>query len=514
MKKHNEYLDNISVDPALHRKIMRAVTEPSMQPHLYKTAIRYAAIVACMAVLAVGIWIVPEFFNSQQPAEYTNGLFTHTSEDRQPDRENIPPLPPRFTPVSSPQRNFTAISLHHVDAAPLIEPQWDVSAPTAIQVAHGANDFAFRLSAALAPDIGHDNFVMSPYSVWMPLAALLNATDEAHRPALLEALGAGGITVAEVNQATSRMLFDLTSERARQMQIDDALQNNPMHIANAIFVNHSHTLRNEFAQTFADYFRGEMIQVDFLDPQAVDEVNLWVSDNTHGLIPEIIQEFGPTTVAAIANAIFFSDTWASQFDPTLTQRDVFHSPTEESYAYFMEMELPLASYFEDQRVQAIDLSFMGGGGMTIILPKDGNAVGLLASMTSEYFNRIHDYAVLAEGKLLLPRFSIESTLDNLDDSLVALGVPLFDSESAPLTGLFEESLPAWIDEAIQIAMINVDEEGATAAAVTIMNMYGSSRMEAETTFEMICNRPFVFILHSFTVDGGRQVLFTGVVNQP
>jgi len=36
----------------------------------------------------------------------------------------------------------------------------------------------------------------------------------------------------------------------------------------------------------------------------------------------------------------------------------------------------------------------------------------------------------------------------------------------------------------------------------------------EVTFEMICNRPFAFILHRPTHDGGRQVLFTGVVNRP
>jgi len=31
---------------------------------------------------------------------------------------------------------------------------------------------------------------------------------------------------------------------------------------------------------------------------------------------------------------------------------------------------------------------------------------------------------------------------------------------------------------------------------------------------MICDRPFVFILYRQTHDGGTQVLFTGVVNQP
>jgi len=33
-------------------------------------------------------------------------------------------------------------------------------------------------------------------------------------------------------------------------------------------------------------------------------------------------------------------------------------------------------------------------------------------------------------------------------------------------------------------------------------------------FEMVCNKPFVFILYGYTHDGSDQILFTGVVNRP
>jgi hypothetical protein len=39
-------------------------------------------------------------------------------------------------------------------------------------------------------------------------------------------------------------------------------------------------------------------------------------------------------------------------------------------------------------------------------------------------------------------------------------------------------------------------------------------MLPKETFEMICNKPFVFVLYGSTYDGGAQVLFTGVVNEP
>jgi len=173
-------------------------------------------------------------------------------------------------------------------------------------------------------------------------------------------------------------------------------------------------------------------------------------------------------------------------------------------------------YFEDEQIQAVNLDFAGGSGMKIILPKDGDAVGFLSAMTIEYFERIQNSSVAGDGMLKLPRFSIESNLDNLTDALIAMGVPLFYGFPAPLTGglVYDMGLPVMLGDAVQVAMIEVDEEGATAAAVTVLEVFVRSGIVSQTTFEMICNTPFIFILHSNTRDGGRQILFMGVVNQP
>ena len=408
------------------------------------------------------------------------------------------------------------LSILGVEGAVLIEPARGELDAEAAAAARGANDFAFRLSAALAKSAGSENFVVSPYSVWMPLAALANATREQHRPALLEAIGAAGIDPADVNRAASRMLFDLTGERARRQGWGEAREESPLRIANAIFVSDMFTLRRDFAQAFMDFFRGELMSVDFRAPEAVAAVNRWASDNTGGRIDQVVQEFDPDTAAAIANAIYFSADWRHGFDPALTERGAFFSPDGEGYAYFMRMERSDFSYFEDERLQAVNLPFSSGGGMKIILPRDGDAIGLLSGMTGEEFDRMRRDSVLARGSLLLPRFSIENTLDNLKEALVALGVPLFDELAAPLTGgLVYEGEPAWLSDATQVAMIEVDEKGTTAAAVTVMAVMAlSAPPPPEAVFEMICDRPFAFVLHGWTHDGGRQVLFAGAVNRP
>jgi serpin B len=393
----------------------------------------------------------------------------------------------------------------------------DASDMAARTAAAEANDFAFRLSAALIQNQGDDNFVCSPYSVWMPLAALLNATNDENKAALLDALGAAGITEADMNRAASRLLYDLTKLENKQYEKYDKnfKYYNPLRIANAIFVDNTVTLRADFAQTFMDFYRGASINVDFASRNAVDAVNQWASDNTEGLITNLIQQFNPDTVAAIANAIYFSDRWKWEFDSQETKEDVFHAPKGDTTAWYMLREDDSQPYYEDDQVQAMPLSFKLGGGMYIILPRDGKATELLSSMTTDYFREIRSKTEKREGKLLLPRFSIENEIRNLAGTLKTLGIPLFDSEVLPITGLIKE-YPLFISDAIQKAIIKVDEEGTTAAAVTVMMMAGTSLEPPPPPkpFEMICDKPFVFILYESTADGGDQILFTGVVNQP
>ncbi|MDL2233556.1 hypothetical protein LJC63_08295 [Ruminococcaceae bacterium OttesenSCG-928-L11] len=106
-------------------------------------------------------------------------------------------------------------------------------------------------------------------------------------------------------------------------------------------------------------------------------------------------------------------------------------------------------------------------------------------------------------------------LEGLNEALETLGVPLFDQQTAALTnGLIEGDSPVWLSDAVQKAVITEDEKGTTAAVVAVMAAVGSAMPEPTKPFEMICDKPFAFILCDSTYDGGTQILFTGIVNQP
>ena len=411
-----------------------------------------------------------------------------------------------------------AVRIIPVVAKDLQQPGYNPLDTAVDTAASGANAFALRLSAALLKGIGDENFVCSPYSVWMPLAALVNAVDEPYREKLLAALDAAGIGAEDLNRAASRMLYDLTrqDDKGTAAQYGAEYYHDPLKIANAIFVSRNATLKRDFAQVFMDAYRGTAMSVDFSTQEAADAVNAWASENTDGMITDIVQGFDPAAVAAIANAIYFSDRWDWEFSPEETAAGVFHAPAGDTEAFYMLREGGLMDYYEDDTVQAMPLEFKTGGGLLILLPKDGDAAGLLASMTPEDFQNASQYTSMRPGKLLLPRFSIAGDAMELGDALSALGLSfLFDPEAAPLTGnLVEEDIPVWLSGAVHKAAIEVDEKGTTAAAVTVMALAGAARPEPAEPFEMICDRPFAFVLYGRTYDGGNQVLFTGVVHQP
>jgi Serine protease inhibitor len=298
------------------------------------------------------------------------------------------------------------------------------------------------------------------------------------------------------------MLYDLTNLRSKEYMDEDYY--NPLRIANLLLMSDKLQANKDFAQIFADAYRGGVMRADFSSKEAVDVVNLWASEHTEGLIDNVLQELDP-------NAIYFSDRWSWEFDEESTKTDVFHAPNGDAEADFMLREGNQLLYFEDERAQAMPLSFKTGGAMYIILPKDGDTLGLMSALGEGYFSEICNDINGRTGKLLLPRFSMESDL-KLADALTALGVPLFDAATAPLAGLVEGEA-AFLSSAVQKAVIEVNEKGTTAA-VTVMTAAGAGMPTPTEPFEMNCNRPFVFVLCGNTYDGGSQVLFTGILNRP
>lgn len=378
----------------------------------------------------------------------------------------------------------------------------------------GANGFAFRFTEKLLSQKAEgENLIASPYSVWLPLAALANGTDEGAKEELLSVLGSSQADVGALNDAVQNELSALTMEEQVTWMRENGQENyeGPLKIANALFMDQNFQVNQEFEKVFSESYGGKLFTVEFADASAVDTMNDWAKEQTDGKIDQVIESFDPQTVAAIANAIYYSDRWAKEFPKENTQNDVFKGKAGEENVPFLYNEFTEMPYYEDDAMQAASLGTSTGGRLTILLPKEGqDAEELLAGMDAEKFETLME-AGEATVQLSLPKFKVESDIFSIKEVLEQMGVPLMDSVDPHLDKIAEGEL-LYISQAVQKAIIEVDEEGMTAAAVTVMAMERASLPVEMEPVEMKCDRPFAFILSAYGSEG-QQVLFTGVVNQ-
>ena len=149
------------------------------------------------------------------------------------------------------------------------------------------------------------------------------------------------------------------------------------------------------------------------------------------------------------------------------------------------------------------------GEVVFVLPDEGvSPRELLAD--PEFLGSLDVYGddgIYGEVQWSVPKFDVGSDLD-LKSTLAGLGITsVLDAAAAdfsPLTG----TEPVWLDQAEQIARVQVDEQGIVAAAVTLLGL-GDGAPEVDPRIcVMDLDRPFLFVIRS----NSDVNLFVGVVD--
>ena len=147
--------------------------------------------------------------------------------------------------------------------------------------------------------------------------------------------------------------------------------------------------------------------------------------------------------------------------------------------------------------------------MVVFLPTFvPNAVeDLIQRLTPELLEEALEDGISREVEIKFPKISFEKTYE-FTPILRQLGVGnLFDA-SADFSG-FSEKEHLNLDDAIHKAKIEIDEEGSTAAAATVLFSFRSSRPLEPAQF--FCNHPFLFMIYDRPSQG---ILFAGVYKGP
>jgi serine protease inhibitor len=372
------------------------------------------------------------------------------------------------------------------------------------KLASANTGFAFKLLKELTKEQPARNVFFSPYSVSSVLQMVCNGAGGKTKQELQQVLGTTGMTLAAMNQA------GLNLSHAIQSRSSNVLLNS----ANAIWYRNGIPLKPEFIACNKQFYQAQVEGLNFNDPASVGIMNAWANEMTRGRIPSIVAgPINPLTYLYLANAVYFKGGWSIPFEARSTKERVFHLRGGEQKQLPMMTRTDDFSYRRGTGYQAVRLPYKDQQlAMYVFLPDaDSSPEKLLAIMNGDNWQRITLPGFSErKGTLVLPRLKLDYGVD-LKKPLRALGLR-HAFEEADFSAM--SSAPLFISEALQKAFVEVNEEGTEAAAATRVAVTKESPREPPNPFEMIVDRPFLFVIHHSDREGGGSILFAGLVFDP
>ncbi|XP_047986731.1 antichymotrypsin-2-like isoform X6 [Leguminivora glycinivorella] len=363
----------------------------------------------------------------------------------------------------------------------------------------GNNVFTANMFTEVVKEQPGKSMVMSAFSVLQPLAQLAMASVGESHDQILKVIGLP-------NDNVTKIVFPKVSAQLR------AVKGVQLSMANKIYIPTGAEVKEDFAALSKSIFGSEFKNIDFTkNVPAAKEINSWVEDQTNHKIKDLVNadSLGADTRAVLVNALYFKGQWDKKFNEKLTSDQDFHVTKDKTVKVPMMYKKDDFKYAESEELDAklLELPYKEKeASFLIVLPNEIDGLAALQEKLKD--PTALDKAVAqmreVEVNVHLPKFKIESTI-NLKNVLQKMGVTnLFDASKARLDNLLKNENGLFVSDAIQKAFIEVNEEGAEAAAA---NAFGVSYFSAPRTRYFMVDHPFLFFLKA-----GENVLFNGVFN--
>lgn len=356
-----------------------------------------------------------------------------------------------------------------------------------LSVGEGAQTYDFALDLLRLSADG-ESVLVSPLSALGALAMAEN--------------GADGETLAQMERATGMGADELIGLlRAYGVPAED----DPISIANSVWLRDSDGLavEDDFLAACGDRLGAQVFSAPF-DDSTVADVNAWVSERTHEMIPQMLDQISGDAQVLLVNALAFEGGWEEPFDSELTSPDTFicedgseqdvtmmHS-TEGGY-----LEGELATGFV-KPYEGYDYAFVG------LLPDEGVSVDeLLASLDGSALEELLTPVAGAGAEIGLPQFTASHEAE-LGDALRALGVTdAFDPTLADFSRMGDtDDGSLFVSSVLQKTFVDVNERGTRAAATTVVTVGETAAGPGDPIeyHEVVLNRPFVYLVMDLRTD--------------
>ena len=322
------------------------------------------------------------------------------------------------------------------------------------------NVFAFKLLQKVYAE-QQASVVLSPLSVQYALGMVNNGASGETEQQISAVLGQEGR--ADLNAFCRHLLSDLP-------RVDTTVT---LSIANGILLNNDYTMKPAFQQ-------------------AVEENYDALSEKTRGKIPQILSDVSPDAILVALNAIYFKGSWRDAFNAKYTREQDFRTAGGGTTPVQMMHREGKFSYGENDHFQRLALPYGNGRfAMEVFLPK-GDLAECLEYMKNTPWSELKKGSS-PEVIVSFPRFKTETFL-NLNKILSALGMPRAFTDGAQFFDLVENDA-AKISRVLHKALIEVEETGTEAAAVTAVEMVRLTAIpDPPKPKYFTADHPFVYVI--------------------
>jgi serpin B len=365
--------------------------------------------------------------------------------------------------------------------------------------------FAFDLFSNLVRREPLRNVVLSPCSVLFCLGMMYEGAIGETRQAMAETLGISDLDESSRGSAIARLKSELQSSSSDVQLL----------LANSLWCNREVHVRPDYIARMLEDFNARVESADFSSGETIRQINVWVRENTGGKIASIVDNLPALARLVALNAIYFKGLWASPFQGSMTHDELFTTVTGQPRKVPMMRQLGRFRYLEGPQFQAVALPYQGERvAMYVLLPAQGRALADFEKTLSsgEWRRWIAQFNPVL-GLVGLPRFAANYETC-LNGSLQDMGMAIaFDRQGARFDGISVPPPENWIDLILHRSMVEVNEEGTEAAAVTgaIACLSSAQGQRPERTFKMIVDRPFVFAIRD---EQSGALLFLGAITEP
>ncbi len=272
--------------------------------------------------------------------------------------------------------------------------------------------------------------------------------------------------------------------------------------ANSVWLNKGFVADKNYISRLENGYNAQTFAADKGDPFTAEAVNTWCALNTEGLIQEILDQIPADVRMMLLNALYFKAAWVYPFDPQVTTEGTFYGESGQTQVKYMQTQARF-EYVEFPGYKVVSLPYKNWKyAMMIVLPDDIDAA--VEDLTADKYNYLFAHLDKdAKVRVVLPRFKLETT-KVLNDLFSSMGAGQAFTSAADFSGITGE--PIFVSKALQKCVLEVNEEGSEAAAVTAILM-GRTAVP-ERVEEIIVNKPFFFAIYNPRT---REILFEGKI---